>query len=143
MIKLRPGSAICLQDTSFRDMFHTPAIPTMFGTIDRMQWREDGYQVATVGTHVYSPDGHNVEFEHLCFVAIPIEFVDVDYYIPTLAQNTLGQSSIGGDNVVPPLRIGRGLGFSFETFETRSMRAEERSEAVRNWVDEQHRLEWL
>jgi hypothetical protein len=50
MIKLRPGSAICLQDASFRDVFRTPAIPTMFGTIDRMQWREDGYQVATVGT---------------------------------------------------------------------------------------------
>jgi hypothetical protein len=55
----------------------------------------------------------------------------------------LGQTSIGGDNIVPPLRVGRGLGFSFEAFETRSMRVEERSEAVRNWVDEQDRLEWL
>jgi hypothetical protein len=84
-----------------------------------------------------------VEFEHLCFIAIPIEFVDFTHYIPRLANNTLGQNSIGGDNIVPPLRVGRGLGFSFEAFETRSMRAEERSEAVRNWVDEQDRLEWL
>jgi hypothetical protein len=59
-----------------------------------MQWHEDGYQVTTIGTHIYSPDGYNMEFEHLCFIAIPIQFVNFTHYIPRLAHNTLGRPAL-------------------------------------------------
>ena len=57
LIRLRPGSAICVQDISRQNTFYNPAAPTMLGTIDRKLWREDGYQVTSVYTHVYSPRG--------------------------------------------------------------------------------------
>ena len=55
LIRLRLGSAICVQDISCQNTFYNPVAPTMLGTIDRMLWREDGYQVASVCMHVYSP----------------------------------------------------------------------------------------
>src|SRR6202047_772030 len=52
LLKLGPGSAISLQDISLREAFYMPAAPTLFGVIDFMQWREDGYQVTTVSMNV-------------------------------------------------------------------------------------------
>ena len=57
LIKLRPGSAICLQDLSLHDSFYAPAIPTMLGVFDQMLWHEEGYQITSVSTHVYSLSG--------------------------------------------------------------------------------------
>ena len=34
LIRLRPGSAICVQDISHQNTFYNPAPPTMLGTID-------------------------------------------------------------------------------------------------------------
>ena len=34
LIKLRPGTAVYLQDLSLRDSFYTPTIPTMLGVIN-------------------------------------------------------------------------------------------------------------
>ena len=36
LIRLRPGSAICIQDISCQNTFYNPAAPTMLGTINRM-----------------------------------------------------------------------------------------------------------
>ena len=58
LIKLRLGSAICIQDISHQNTFYNPAAPTMLGTIDWMLWREDGYQVTSVCMHVHSPRGY-------------------------------------------------------------------------------------
>ena len=64
---------------------NAPAAPTLFGIIDCMQWREDSYQVATVSTHVYVPDGYDVVDTHFCFVAIPIQFVDPTFLIARIS----------------------------------------------------------
>ena len=72
LLKLGPGSAISLQDISLREAFYMPAAPTLFGVIDFMQWREDGYQVTTVSTHMYISDGYNIVNTHFCLVTIPI-----------------------------------------------------------------------
>ena len=52
LIKLRPGSAVCLQDLSLSlcNSFYAPTMPTMLGVIDRMLWHEEGYQITSVGT---------------------------------------------------------------------------------------------
>src|ERR1700732_28226 len=76
LLKLGPGTAISLQDISLREAFYAPVAPTLFGIIDCMQWREDGYQVATVSTHMYVPDGYDVVDTHFCFAVIPNQFVD-------------------------------------------------------------------
>ena len=45
---------------------------TMLGVINQMLWHKEGYQIASVGTHVYSPSGYNVQFEG--FVLSPSQF---------------------------------------------------------------------
>ena len=92
LIKLRPGSAVCLQDLSLCDSFYAPTIPTMLGVIDRMLWHKEGYQITSVGTYVYSPSGYDVQFEGFCFITIPISFVDPAFYLPRVEQRTLGQT---------------------------------------------------
>src|ERR1700736_4363013 len=37
VLKLGPGSAICLQDISLSNTFYAPAAPTLFGVINHMQ----------------------------------------------------------------------------------------------------------
>jgi hypothetical protein len=142
-IKLGPGSPICLQDVSLRDAFYAPSAPTIIGIIDRMQWREDGYQVATVSTHLYSPNGYDVEREIICFVAIPIQYVDPDFHLPTIMNNSLGQTSMGDDRVSPPCRRWEIASLCLGRFELESLITEDRAEAIRNWVDEQSRYEWF
>src|ERR1700736_3568059 len=56
LLKLGPSLAISLQDISLWEAFYAPVVPTLFGIIDRMQWREDGYQITTVSMHIYVPD---------------------------------------------------------------------------------------
>ena len=107
LIKLRPGSAICLQDLSLHDSFYAPAIPTMLGVFDQMLWHEEGYQITSVSTHVYSPSVYDVQFKGFCFNATPISFIDPAFYLPRVEQRTLGQTIIN-DEVYPPIReIGR------------------------------------
>ena len=55
LIILRPGSAVYLQDLSFHNSFYVPTIPTMLKVINQMLWHEEGYQLASLSTHVYSP----------------------------------------------------------------------------------------
>ena len=50
LLKLGPDVAISLQDISLQEAFYVPVVPTLFGVIDCMQWREDSYQVVTVST---------------------------------------------------------------------------------------------
>jgi hypothetical protein len=142
LIKLRPGSAVCLQDLSLRDSFYAPAIPTMLGVIDRMLWHEEGYQIASVGTHVYSPSGYDVQFESFCFIAIPISFVDPAFYLPRVDQRTLGQTIIN-DEVYPPIRDWGRMGASWRVCDVRNILEEERSAAVRDWVEEQASIQWF
>ena len=109
LIKLRPGSAVCLQDLSLHDSFYAPIIPTMLGVINWMLWHEEGYQIASVGTHVYSPSGYNVQFEGFCFITIPISSINPAFYLPRVEQRMLGQTIIN-DEVYPPIRDWRRMG---------------------------------
>ena len=144
VLKLGPGSAICLQDISLSDAFYAPAAPTLFGVIDRMQWREDGYQIATVSTHIYSPSGYSVEDAHFCFVAIPTHFIDPIFHITRITPyNTIGQMSIAVDQAYPPRRVWEGNGQGLRSLEMGSLHVEDRHQAVREWVDEQHMLGWF
>ena len=143
MIKLGPGSAISLQDIALSEVFYAPAAPTIFGTINHMQWHEDGYQITTLSMHVYSPNGYDAEHGQFCFIAIPIQFVDPTFRISELACNMLSQTSVGEDQVIPPQRIWEATVSGLRVFEARSILMEERSEAVRNWVDEQAQLGWF
>ena len=144
LLKLGPGSAISLQDISLQEAFYAPAAPTLFGIIDCMQWREDGYQVATVSTHVYVPDGYDVVDTHFCFVAIPIQFVDPTFLIARISPyNTLGQTSFGFAEAYPPRRVWEGTGMGLRGLEMGSIHVEERHEAVREWVDKQNMLGWF
>ena len=103
LLKLRPGSAICLQDISRQEAFYNPIAPTMMGTIDRMLWCEVGYQITSISIHIYSPSGYDFEYEYFCLAAIPIRFVDSAFQLPLMPSSTIGQSSLGSD-VWPPLR---------------------------------------
>src|ERR1700736_6768796 len=95
VLKLGSSSAICLQDISLSDTFYTPAAPTLFRVINRMQWREDGYQIATVSVHIYSPSGYSIEDVYFCFIAIPTHFIDPISHITRITPyNTIGQMSI-------------------------------------------------
>ena len=111
LIRLRLGSAICVQDISRQNTFYNPAASTMLGTINQMLWREDGYQVASVCMHFYSPRGYNFEDEYISFIAIPIYFINT---APLLAQspyNSLGQTILN-DMVVPPYRVWEPAGYA-------------------------------
>ena len=142
LIRLRPGSAICVQDISRQNTFYNPAAPTMLGTIDRMLWREDGYQVASVCTHVYSPRGYDFEDEYISFIAIPIYFIDTALLLTQSPYNSLGQTILN-DMVVPPYRVWEPAGYALRRFELGEILIEDRSEAIRNWVDEQARFGWF
>ena len=142
LIKLRPGSAVCLQDLSFHNSFYAPTMPTMLGVIDRMLWHKEGYQIASVGTYVYSPSGYNVQFEGFCFIAIPISFIDPAFYFPRVEQRTLGQTIIN-DEVCPPIRDWERMGASWRVCDIRNILEEERSATVSNWVEEQASIQWF
>jgi hypothetical protein len=142
-IKLGLGSPISLQDITLRDTFYAPSAPTMLGVIDRMQWWEEGYQVATVSMHLYLPNGYDIEREFVCFVAIPIWYIDPDFHLPTIVHNSLGQTSMGDDKVCPPCRRIEIAGSHLGRFQLECLITEDRSVAVRNWVDEQSELGWF
>ena len=89
LIRLRLGSAICTQNISHQNTFYNPAAPTMLGTIDQMLWREDGYQVASVCIHVYSPRGYNFEDEYISFIVIPVYFIDTALLLAQSPYNSL------------------------------------------------------
>jgi hypothetical protein len=108
-----------------------------------MQCREDGYQITTVSTHIYVPDGYDIVNTHFCFVAIPTWFIDPIFLVAHISPyNTLGQTSFGFEEVYPPQRIWEGTGTGLRQLEMGSIHVEDRHEAVREWVDEQHRLGW-
>ena len=134
LIKLRPGSAVCQQDLSLHDSFYAPTIPTMLGVINQMLWHEEGYQITSAGTHVYSPSGYDVQFEGFCFIAIAISFVNAAFYLPRVEQRTLGQMIIN-DKVYPPIRDWGRMGASWRVCDVRNILEEERSAAVRDWVE--------
>src|ERR1700736_4861307 len=144
LLKLGPGSAISLQDISLWEALYVPAVPTLFGIIDCMQRREDGYQVATVSTHVYVPNLYDVIDTHFCFVVIPIQFVDPTFLIARISPyNTLGQTSFGFAEAYPPWRVWEESGMGLRGLGMGSIHVEERHEAVREWVDEQNMLGWF
>ena len=93
LIKLRPGSAVCLQDLSLHDSFYAPAIPTMLGVINRMLWHEEGYQIASVGTHVYSPSGYDVQFEGFVLSPSPFPSSTQPFISPELSRERLARRS--------------------------------------------------
>ena len=137
-----PGSAICVQYISCQNTFYNPAAPTMLGTINWMLWREDGYQVASVCMHVYSPREYNFQDEYVSFIAIPIYFIDTTLLLTQSPYNSLGQTILD-DMVVPPYRVWEPAGYTLQRFELGEMLIEDRSEAIRNWVDEQARFGWF
>jgi hypothetical protein len=142
LLKLRPGSAICLQDISRQEAFYDPIAPTMMGTIDRMLWCEIGYQVASICTHVYSPRGYDFEYEYFCLAAIPIHYVDSAFWLPLVSCGTLGQSSLGND-VWPPLREWNTGRSGLRELELGEILVADRSQAISEWVDEQSQLGWF
>ena len=142
LIRLTLGSAICTQDISHQNTFYNPAAPTMLGTINWMLWREDGYQVASVCMHVYSPREYNFQDEYVSFIAIPIYFIDTTLLLTQSPYNSLGQTILD-DMVVPPYGVWEPAGYTLQRFELGEMLIEDRSEAIRNWVDEQARFGWF
>jgi len=142
LIKLRPGSAICLQDISRQDAFYDPAAPTVLGTIDHMLWQEEGYQVASISMHVYSPRGYDFQHAYLSFAAIPTHYVDPSFLLSRIPYNSLGQTSLN-DDINPPHRVWEPAGYGLRRFDLGEMVVEDRSQAVSNWVNEQGGLGWI
>jgi hypothetical protein len=142
LIKLRPGSAICLQDTTLQEAFNAPSAPTMLGVIDRMQWGEDGYQIATVNTHVHSPSGYDFEAEVLSFIAIPTRFIHPAHRFSRVTCNTIGQMSI--NNVVyPPCRVWEPTSHGLRIFNLAEMVTMDRFQVVSTLIDEQAQFGWI
>ena len=83
-----------------------------------MLWHEEGYQIASVGTHVYSPSEYDVQFEG--FVLSPSPFPSY-----------------------PPIRDWGRMGASWRVCDVRNILEEERSAAVRDWVEEQASIQWF
>jgi hypothetical protein len=111
LIRLRPGSATCVQDLYHQNTFYNPAAPTMLGTIDQMLWREDGYQVPSVCMHIYSPRGYDFKDKYISFIAIPIYFIDTALLLTQSPYNSLGQTILN-DMVVPPYRVWEPAGYA-------------------------------
>ena len=107
-----------------------------------MLWHEEGYQITSVGTHVYSPNGYDVQFKGFCFIAIPISFINPAFYLPRVEQRTLGQMIIN-DKVYLPIRDWGRMGASWRVCDVRNILEEERSAAVRDWVEEQASIQWF
>jgi hypothetical protein len=114
----------------------------MLGSIDQMVQREDGYQVTSVCMHVYSPRGYDFDDEYISFIAIPIYFIDTALLLTQSPYNSLGQTILN-DMVVPPYRVWEPAGYTLRRFELGEILIEDRSEAIRNWVDEQARFGWF
>jgi hypothetical protein len=69
--------------------------------------------------------------------------VDPDFHLSTIMNNSLGQTSMGDDGVSPPYRRWEMAGSYLGRLELESLITEDRSEVVKNWVDEQSRLGWF
>ena len=107
-----------------------------------MLWHEEGYQITSVSTHVYSHNGYNILFEGFFFIAIPISFVDPAFYLPWVEQRTLGQTIIN-DKVYHPIRDWGRMGGGWRVCDVRNILEEERSAAVRDWIEEQASIQWF
>jgi hypothetical protein len=114
----------------------------MMGVIDRMQWGEDGYQIATVNTHLYSPNGYDVEPECLAFIAIPNRYMHPSHRFTRVICNTLGQMTIN-HVVYPPSRIWELANHSMHIFELEEVVLMGRPPVIRNLVEEEAGFGWI
>ena len=99
--------SIHLQDLSLHDSFYAPATPTMLGVIDQMLWHKEGYQITSVGTHVYSPSGYNVQFEGFVLSPLPFPLSTQPFISPGLSREHLARRS-SMTKFTLLLRIGEG-----------------------------------
>ena len=69
-------------------------------------------------------------------------FIDTALLLAQSPYNSLGQTILN-DTVVPPYRVWEPAGYTLQRFELGEMLIKDRSEAIRNWVDEQARFGWF
>ena len=104
-VKLTPGDAICLQDTSRNQFLIAPESPTLFGVITQPAWREPGYHICGFDVHILSRDGLVPIEINTTLIAIPTDLIPDNIRLPKFRRTSLGQRVVGSvDEVSPPFR---------------------------------------
>ena len=80
------------------------------------------------------------EDEYISFITIPIYFIETALLLTQSPYNSLGQTILD-DMVIPPYRVWEPAEYALQWFELEKMLIKDRSEAIRNWVDEQARFD--
>ena len=87
-------------------------------------------------------DMYDFDDEYISFIAIPIDFIETALLLTQSPYNSPGQTILD-DTVVPPYKVWEPAGYALQRFKLGEMLIEDRSEVIRNWVDEQARFGWF
>ena len=140
--RLGTGSALYLYDDALGRMSEGFEHTILLGTIQRVEWREPGYQIYQLKVHLYS---HMAEpfpiLADKAYVAIPHTYIPVSTLHSYNSYITLGQEWDKKGIIYPPRRSwhrqpGPGeLGWVYPYYEAMlEWKSQVRKECIREWL---------